>query len=91
MIQNPFANYTYVNSFNGIGYDNYQAAIEGGRDPTLLNDNVQLLLEAALFTHNKTLRAQYYNRAQQLLVEEDMRYQISGFRFQIFFLGSNLA
>ncbi|MHA1992384.1 MAG: right-handed parallel beta-helix repeat-containing protein [Candidatus Hodarchaeales archaeon] len=59
-------------SFNTAFYDGYLAANESGRDPFNLWDNVQLLMEAALFETNQSIRKPYYDRIQQILVEEDM-------------------
>jgi len=59
-------------SFNTAFYDGYLAATESGRDPLNLWDNVQLLMEAALFETNQSIRKPYYDRIQQILVEEDM-------------------
>ncbi|NHJ23032.1 MAG: ABC transporter substrate-binding protein [Candidatus Lokiarchaeota archaeon] len=57
---------------NGAKYNGYLSAIEAGRDPLLLDDNVQLLMETALLEPNGPTRQGYYDRIQQLLVEEDM-------------------
>jgi len=57
---------------NGAQYNGYTAAMEAGRDPLDLWDNVQLLMEAALFETDAMARKVYYERIQQLLVEEDM-------------------
>jgi peptide/nickel transport system substrate-binding protein len=70
---------TYINPLftnrsaasNFVQYNGYQAAIEKGRNPFNLWDNVQLLLEEALRTTNDELRKQYYWRIQELLVEQD--------------------
>ncbi|MHA1985460.1 MAG: NosD domain-containing protein [Promethearchaeota archaeon] len=59
-------------SFNTAFYDGYLAATKSGRDPLNIWDNVQLLMEAALFETNQSLRKPYYDRIQQILVEEDM-------------------
>ena len=56
---------------NGVQYNGYLAAIEAGRDPMVLNDNVQLLMESALADTNPVTRALSYSRIQELLVEED--------------------
>ncbi|MFX0140356.1 MAG: ABC transporter substrate-binding protein, partial [Candidatus Hodarchaeota archaeon] len=52
-------------------YNGNEAAIESGRDPFNLWDNVQLLMDAALLETNQNIRKQYYDRIQQILVEED--------------------
>lgn len=57
---------------NRCVYDGYFAAKENGRNELALWDNVQLLLEEAIIETNQTLRRSYYNRIQQLLIEEDM-------------------
>jgi peptide/nickel transport system substrate-binding protein len=57
---------------NGAKYNGYLSAIEAGRDPYDLMDNVQLLMEAALLETVSDTRQTYYNRIQELLVEEDM-------------------
>lgn len=57
---------------NGVKYNGYLSAIEAGRDPLALWDNVQLLMEAALLETNPVTRNTYYSRIQTLLVEEDM-------------------
>jgi len=62
---------------NGAQYNGYLAAKETdayklARDPMDQNDNVQLLMEAALFETNQVDRADMYSRIQELLVEEDM-------------------
>jgi len=57
---------------NGAQYNGFLAAKEAGRNPSLLNDNVQLLMEAALAETNPTTRQTYYSRIQYLLVEEDV-------------------
>jgi ABC-type transport system substrate-binding protein len=57
---------------NGAKYNAYDAAVDNGRDPLLLMDNVQLLMEAALLETIPATRQLYYNRIQELLVEEDM-------------------
>ncbi|KKL44636.1 hypothetical protein LCGC14_2363700, partial [marine sediment metagenome] len=56
---------------NGAQYNGYLSAIEDGRDPFLLTDNVQLLMEAALSESNATTRAGYYERIQELLTTKD--------------------
>ncbi|KKL99532.1 hypothetical protein LCGC14_1813480 [marine sediment metagenome] len=57
---------------NGAQYNGYLAAIEDGRDPYALNDNVQLLMEAAISETDPVQREAYYSRIQELLVERDM-------------------
>ena len=57
---------------NGAQYDGWEAAIEAGRDPTNLWDNVQLLMEAALAETVTATRQAYYSRIQTLLVTEDI-------------------
>ena len=57
---------------NGAQYNGFQAAIDDNRDPYLLNDNVQLLMEAALADTNPVTRATKYSRIQYLLVERDL-------------------
>ncbi|MHA1471819.1 MAG: ABC transporter substrate-binding protein [Promethearchaeota archaeon] len=58
-------------SSNGAQYNGYTAAIEAGRDPMLLWDNVQLLMEAGLEETDPVAREAIYDRIQYLLVEED--------------------
>jgi len=70
IINNLFTNRT--SAFNSVKYNGYEAAIEAGRDAYDINDNIQLLMEAALFEINPTVREGMYNRIQELLVEEDM-------------------
>jgi len=69
IINTQFTNRTLAS--NLVHYDGYQSAIEAGRDPFYLWDNVQLLMEEALLEKDSLLREQYYQRIQQLLVEED--------------------
>jgi len=57
---------------NGAKYNGYTSAIEAGRDPYDLMDNVQLLMEEALLETDSHTREVYYDRIQTLLVEEDM-------------------
>lgn len=57
---------------NGVIYNGYQSAIEAGRDPLDLNDNVQMLMEAALLNTDPVSREAQYDRIQELLVEQDM-------------------
>ena len=56
---------------NGAQYNGYTAAIEAGRDPLDLNDNVQLLMEAGLSETDPIAREALYDRIQELLIEED--------------------
>ena len=68
---NPlFTNRTVAS--NGAQYNGYLAAQEAGRDPMALMDNVQLLMEEALLETDSDTRQLYYNRIQELLIEEDM-------------------
>lgn len=69
VIDPNFENGTSI--YNTIQYNGYQAAIEAGRNPYDINDNVQLLMEAALTEIDPTVRKALYDRAQKLLVEED--------------------
>ena len=58
---------------NGAKYNGYASAIEAGRSENVMMDNVQLLMETALLTPDTDPnREVYYNRIQELLVEEDM-------------------
>jgi len=57
---------------NSAQYNGYLTAIEAGRDPMVLMDNVQLLMEVAVLETDHNQRQIYYNRIQELLVEEDM-------------------
>jgi ABC-type transport system substrate-binding protein len=68
-INTIFTNRTPV--FNVEQYNGYESAIETGRNPFDLNDNVQLLMDAASIESNPNIRKSYYDRIQQLLVEED--------------------
>lgn len=68
---------------NGAQYDGYLAAIEAGRDPFDMNDNVQLLMEAGLGETDVTTRTNIYNRIQELLVEEDMPW-VYGYSSKVF-------
>jgi peptide/nickel transport system substrate-binding protein len=64
---NPlFTNATGGNS-NGAQYNGYLEAIEAGRDEFDINDNVQLLMDAALFETNAVTREAMYDRIQELL------------------------
>ena len=56
---------------NGVQYNGYAAAIEAGRDPLALWDNVQLLMEAGLTELDPVVREAIYDRIQELLVEHD--------------------
>ena len=56
---------------NGAQYNGFLAAIEDGRDPYALNDNVQLLMEAAIAETDPVQREKYYDRIQELLIERD--------------------
>ena len=56
---------------NGAQYNGYTAAIEAGRDPLALNDNVQLLMEAGIVETDPITREAIYDRIQELLIEED--------------------
>ena len=56
---------------NGAQYNGYLAAIEAGRDPMALNDNVQLLMEEGLSEPDPVVREALYDRIQELLIEED--------------------
>ncbi len=57
---------------NGAKYNAYDAAVDNGRNPLLLMDNVQLLMEEALLATIPAIRQLYYNRIQELLVEQDV-------------------
>ena len=56
---------------NGAQYNGYAAAIEAGRDPPALWDNVQLLMEAGLSETDPIAREAIYDRIQGLLIEHD--------------------
>jgi len=56
---------------NGADYNGYLAAIEDGRDPFDQNDNVQLLMEAAMSETNAVTREALYARIQELLTTRD--------------------
>lgn len=71
-INNLFTNRTSEYNYNFAQYNGYLAAKESGRDPMALMDNVQLLMEEALLETDSDIRQLYYNRIQELLVEEDM-------------------
>jgi len=68
---------------NGAQYDGYLAAIEAGRDPLNLWDNVQLLMEKGIEVTDATERAAIYSRIQTLLVEEDMPW-VYGYSSKVF-------
>jgi len=69
-INSLFTNRTLAS--NTAHYNGYESAKEAGRNQFNLWDNVQLLMEEALIETNKTIRKYYYDRIQQLLVEEDI-------------------
>jgi peptide/nickel transport system substrate-binding protein len=70
-----YINNLYTNRTSTLArYNGFNAAVEAGRNPYILEDNVQLLMEAALIETDHSLRVQYYSRIQQLLVEEDFPY-----------------
>ena len=52
-------------------YNGWLAAIEAGVNPHQINNNVQLLMEAALEEVNSTRREKIYDRIQELLIERD--------------------
>lgn len=56
---------------NGAQYNGYLAAMEAGRNPNALWDNVQLLMEEGLSEPDPVLREAIYDRIQYLLIEED--------------------
>jgi len=56
---------------NGAQYNGYLAALEAGRDPLALWDNVQLLMEAGLSEPDPVTRETIYDRIQELLIEHD--------------------
>jgi len=58
-------------AYNTAQYDGYLAAIEAGRDPLALWDNVQLLMEAGLSERDPVAREVIYDRIQELLIEHD--------------------
>ena len=66
---NPLFSNTSI--FNSAQYNGYTAAVQAGRDPLTLNDNVQLLMDAALSEVDPTAREALYDRIQELLIEED--------------------
>ncbi|MFX1305534.1 MAG: ABC transporter substrate-binding protein [Promethearchaeota archaeon] len=55
---------------NGCQYNGYTEASAAGRNPLLLNDNVQLLMETALSTPDGPAREAMYDRIQELLLED---------------------
>ncbi|MFX0036766.1 MAG: ABC transporter substrate-binding protein [Candidatus Hermodarchaeota archaeon] len=57
-------------AFNAAQYNGYTEAIEAGRDPLDLWNNVQLLMEQALITLDGPVREAMYDRIQELLVED---------------------
>ncbi|MFX1417891.1 MAG: ABC transporter substrate-binding protein [Promethearchaeota archaeon] len=59
---------------NAVMYNGYFSAIEAGRNPYIINDNVQLLMDAALQEPDPIVRKNMYDRIQEILVEEDMPY-----------------
>ncbi len=59
-------------SSNFAQYDGYKAAIEAGRDPHDVWDNVQLLMEQGMNETDSTRRELIYWRIQELLVEQDL-------------------
>jgi peptide/nickel transport system substrate-binding protein len=69
LINTLFSNVSAIG--NSAQYDGYQAAIEAGRNPLDVNDNVQLLMEAALSEVDPIAREALYDRIQELLIEED--------------------
>ncbi|MFX0105010.1 MAG: ABC transporter substrate-binding protein [Candidatus Hodarchaeota archaeon] len=71
-INNFFTNRTLA--YNGAMYDGFFSAKKAGRDPYDVNDNVQLLMDSALFEVDSTARERMYDRIQELLIEEDMPY-----------------
>jgi len=58
-------------AYNTAQYNGYLAALEAGRDPMALNDNVQLLMEAGLSEPEPVAREAIYDRIQELLIEHD--------------------
>ncbi|GAH88612.1 unnamed protein product, partial [marine sediment metagenome] len=57
---------------NFAQYNGCQAAIEDGRNPSDVNDNVLLLMEAALTEINSTQRKRMYDKIQELLITKDV-------------------
>jgi peptide/nickel transport system substrate-binding protein len=71
---NNFINPLFTNrstATNLAQYNGWLAAIEAGDDPHQINNNVQLLMEAALEEVNSTRREKIYDRIQELLIERD--------------------
>ncbi len=68
---NPLFTNSSDGASNGAQYNGYLAAIEAGRDPFDINDNVQLLMDAAISETDPVAREAMYKRIQELLVEED--------------------
>ena len=67
---NPlFTNRSIASNF--AQYDGYEAAKEAGRNPLAMNDNVQLLMEAALSEGDPVAREAMYDRIQELFIEHD--------------------
>lgn len=72
-----FINPLYTNksvAANEGQYNGYLSAIEDGRDPFKLWDNVQLLMEAAVGETDPVARKAMYDRIQYLMVERDFVY-----------------
>ena len=68
IINNFFTNTSIAK--NGVQYDGYYEAQQAGRNPLILWDNVQLLLEEALVETDPLLRENMYHRIQELLIED---------------------
>lgn len=71
---NNFINTLFSNRssiYNNVLYNGYTAAEQAGRNPLDVNENVQLLMEAALSEVDPVAREALYDRIQELLVEED--------------------
>ncbi len=68
-----FINSLFSNTslYNSAQYNGYTAAEQAGRNPLVLNDNVQLLMEEALSEVDPIAREALYDRIQELLIEED--------------------
>ncbi len=79
-----FTNETVNN--NAAQYNGYAAAIEAGRNPLNVNDNVQLLMETALSETDPVAREALYDRIQELLIEEDYPWAwgYSGYIYHVF-------
>ncbi|MFX1478808.1 MAG: ABC transporter substrate-binding protein [Promethearchaeota archaeon] len=56
---------------NGVQYNGWEEAINQGRNPKDLWDNVQLLMEAQVYETDPVQREKMFHRIQQLLVEQD--------------------